>query len=102
MIERRKFISGLISFVAAPAIVRAGNLMPVKQMVSADEWLTATFLRVSGMLDAQREINERYSGMLARCRWLSYEEAIERFPDRYERLKATVADWQAPGLCVRI
>lgn len=34
MIEqsRRGFITGLISFVAAPAIVRAGSLMPVKVM----------------------------------------------------------------------
>jgi hypothetical protein len=32
MIERRKFLTGLISLVAAPAIVRAGSLMPVKAM----------------------------------------------------------------------
>jgi len=34
MIEtsRRGFITGLISLVAAPAIVRAGSLMPVKMM----------------------------------------------------------------------
>lgn len=36
MIEvgRRGFIGGLLALVAAPAIVRAGNLMPVKQMIS--------------------------------------------------------------------
>lgn len=32
MIGRRGFITGLISLVAAPAIVRAGSLMPVKVM----------------------------------------------------------------------
>lgn len=32
MIGRRGFITGLISLVAAPAIVRAGSLMPVKMM----------------------------------------------------------------------
>jgi hypothetical protein len=32
MNTRRSFITGLISFVAAPAIIRAGNLMPVKSM----------------------------------------------------------------------
>lgn len=32
MINRRKLITGLISFVAAPAIVRASNLMSVKVM----------------------------------------------------------------------
>jgi hypothetical protein len=32
MIDRRSLITGLISLVAAPAIVRAGSLMPVKVM----------------------------------------------------------------------
>lgn len=32
MLERRQFITGLISLVAAPAIIRAGSLMPVKVM----------------------------------------------------------------------
>ena len=31
-IGRRGFITGLISFVAAPAIVRYSNIMPVKAM----------------------------------------------------------------------
>lgn len=36
MIEttRRSLITGLIALVAAPAIVRAGSLMPIKQMLS--------------------------------------------------------------------
>lgn len=33
MLQRRSFITGLISLVAAPAIVRAGSLMPVKMMI---------------------------------------------------------------------
>lgn len=36
MLNRRKLITGLISFVAAPAIVRASSLMPVKVMDSFD------------------------------------------------------------------
>ncbi len=32
MINRRSLITGLISLIAAPAIVRAGSLMPVKAM----------------------------------------------------------------------
>lgn len=32
MINRRGLITGLISLIAAPAIVRAGSLMPVKAM----------------------------------------------------------------------
>lgn len=42
MIGRRGFITGLISLVAAPAIVRAGSLMPVKTMladVSSDSFV---------------------------------------------------------------
>ena len=35
--NRRGFITGLISFVAAPAIVRAGSLMPVKAMPIEDD-----------------------------------------------------------------
>jgi hypothetical protein len=33
MTTRRGFITGLISFVAAPAIVRAGSLMPIRGIV---------------------------------------------------------------------
>jgi hypothetical protein len=36
-IARRSFITGLIAMVAAPAIVRAGSLMPVKAMPSVDD-----------------------------------------------------------------
>jgi hypothetical protein len=33
VIERRQFLTGLIALVAAPAIVRAHNLMPVRQIL---------------------------------------------------------------------
>lgn len=33
MPSRRSFITGLVSLVAAPAIVRAGSLMPVRGMI---------------------------------------------------------------------
>jgi hypothetical protein len=33
LINRRGLITGLVSFVAAPAIVRAGSLMPVRSIV---------------------------------------------------------------------
>lgn len=39
-VARRSFITGLIALMAAPAIVRAGSLMPVKTIVwSKDELL---------------------------------------------------------------
>jgi hypothetical protein len=38
--SRRSFITGLVSLVAAPAIVRAGSLMPVRVMVEpARKWV---------------------------------------------------------------
>ncbi len=33
IINRRGFIAGLAALITAPAIVRAGSLMPVKQMI---------------------------------------------------------------------
>lgn len=38
MIERRSFITGLIALIAAPTIVRAGSLMPVRQMIHVVEY----------------------------------------------------------------
>lgn len=31
--SRRSLITGLVAFMVAPAIVRAGSLMPIKQMI---------------------------------------------------------------------
>lgn len=39
---RRGLITGLIAFVAAPAIVRAGSLMPVKVMLEPVRYITVT------------------------------------------------------------
>lgn len=38
MIERRKFLTGLASIIAAPAIVRVASIMPVRAL-SDLEWL---------------------------------------------------------------
>ena len=35
--QRRKLITGLISFIASPAIVRASNLMPIKPIQSINQ-----------------------------------------------------------------
>lgn len=59
MLERRSFITGLISLVAAPAIVRAGSLMPVKAMVGLEDWGSSVDWR--DLIDAQRQINLRRS-----------------------------------------
>jgi hypothetical protein len=42
VINRRSLITGLISLVAAPAIVRAGSLMPVRQMLEP-EWMAIDY-----------------------------------------------------------
>ena len=47
--NRRGFITGLISLVAAPAIVRVSSLMPVRQMIEPEfgvDWekYTSTFI----------------------------------------------------------
>ena len=54
---RRSFITGLISLVAAPAIVRAGSLMPVRAMIgSSPSEINAAVRRM--MIDmAEREVN---------------------------------------------
>ena len=49
MLNRRTLITGLISLVAAPAIVRASSLMPVKTIIippshlTYDEWARRSF-----------------------------------------------------------
>lgn len=65
MLERRSFITGLVSLVAAPAIVRAGSLMPVKVMVETRPVY---------------EVEVAYGIM--RTRWITKAEAIEMFPYR--------------------
>jgi hypothetical protein len=82
MIERRSFITGLISLVAAPAIVRVGSLMPVRSMVGLDEW--GSSVEWQDLVEAQRQINLRHSVALnyAERRWITLAEALEMFPDR--------------------
>lgn len=61
MIQRRSFITGLISLVTAPAIVRAGSLMPVRAMVEEPIW--TPYGIAPGMEQARRLINYRDSIM---------------------------------------
>lgn len=41
-IPRRAFIGGLLGIIAAPAIVKATNLMPVKSMMERERWVAMT------------------------------------------------------------
>ena len=45
ILSRRSLFTGLVSFVAAPAIVRASSLMPVN--VIPNEWVTAAQTRLA-------------------------------------------------------
>ena len=55
-LARRSFITGLISLVAAPAIVRAGSLMPVKSVVWLDSF-DDRYGRASDLWSEQQIIN---------------------------------------------
>lgn len=46
--NRRQLITGLISFIAAPAIVRAGSLMPVKAYNK--NWIYGRFMTIDDYL----------------------------------------------------
>ena len=62
--NRRGFITGLISLVAAPAIVRAGSLMPVKTFVLDDGVMLYSIVHPL----PYKEITFDYNIYLALCR----------------------------------
>jgi hypothetical protein len=60
---RRSLITGLIALVAAPAIVRAGSLMPVKAMpldgpvsLAPREWIDFAHWRIPVKIDQDGQI----------------------------------------------
>jgi hypothetical protein len=75
MLNRRSLITGLISLVAAPAIVRAGSLMPVRSAL-----LPAVAPRIplgqirGGMLKSGEVYFVIYNG----AEWLMLDEPQER------------------------
>lgn len=54
--KRRAFIGGLIALVAAPAIVRAGSLMPVKTVV--ERFTEADFAELMDRLYARGQMHD--------------------------------------------
>lgn len=76
LMNRRKLITGLISFAAAPAIVRAESLMKVK-MIKPD-FDQATYLNI--LIDKMVR-NSQYGKFAAVPRvWISYEDCIKIWP----------------------
>lgn len=61
-VSRRSLITGLVSFVAAPAIVRASSLMPVKRTLSFEELLAERINEAYAVV--ARDINRNLYGDL--------------------------------------
>lgn len=92
MIERRSFLTGLIAIVAAPAIVRAGSLMPVKQMIDPLATVDA-----ANQIGSQIVING-LGGTLRVGDIITFEgvEAFSRiFPERQQGLRQFVVTAEA-------
>lgn len=79
MLSRRGLITGLISLAAAPAIVRASSLMPVKQMLETPTLTTMRFVGYGGGFS---------SGEVAATIWYMNEDHIE--PIAFNRFFARV------------
>ena len=78
-IPRRKFLTGLFGFVAAPAVVKAANIMPVK--VIEPKWLLNDGLPLQSMVHPVR----KGSGIcLAELRELLRPGIQEMFDRMYE------------------
>lgn len=81
MIHRRKFLTGLASLIAAPAVVRASSLMPVKALAPT---LTVEQLIALRMADAQRVFNEHMTRCIFDSRYIYADgntiHVSERFP----------------------
>lgn len=60
MIGRRRFITGLVSLVAAPAIVRAGSLMPVRVVIEP-LWSDSEMLLAKEMMERLCDLQMRRS-----------------------------------------
>lgn len=79
IIQRRRFLIGLISALAAPAIVRVQNIMPVRTLVDPDPWVsfqswpigtTPPFPCIEGydLLSSAKRICEHYHNIYIRIR----------------------------------
>lgn len=72
-LSRRVLITGLVSLIAAPAIVRVASLMSVKVMEGDSELIR--------LMRALWEDAGRNTAHIVPRRWITYEEVAERWPD---------------------
>ena len=59
MLNRRGFITGVFSAVAAPAIVRVGSLMPVKAMLFTDSGFYSLYPTYSNLYEALQAVTRK-------------------------------------------
>lgn len=74
MINRRSLITGLISFVAAPAIVRVESLMKLPKPVKA-----LTDEEIKNILD-KLWANSQFGKFAGERIWITYDECIKKYP----------------------
>jgi hypothetical protein len=90
MIGRRGFITGLVSLVAAPAIVRVASIMPVKVMpgLTSQEIINRALLHM-----AERQVNPPLLDMGDGIWELNYDYAMNQIvrilhtPEKYLRVQ---------------
>jgi hypothetical protein len=81
-LSRRSLITGLISLVAAPAIVRAGSLMPVSIRLAGESYLDEV-CRLYGIVRRPSEVDE------AMRQWLiQMQYATADLGHRFDPIKA--------------
>lgn len=81
MIGRRGFITGLISLVAAPAIVRVSSIMPVKAIPLNE--LTLKELDQYWLALAEKAVNPPYGTMMHALPRLTLDQWAEHYLPRY-------------------
>jgi hypothetical protein len=79
MIQRRSFLTGLAALITAPAIVRAGLLMPVRAMID-DRLTTAMIIDARNTARLFQEGDLIYQNIIIR-QWITRAQALEMFPD---------------------
>jgi hypothetical protein len=101
MINRRSLITGLISFVAAPAIVRVANIMPVKPIGPMVTWRQIHGGTISGGLNAE-EATRFYNRLKVYMREVGIWDKIDTLydfahsPEGYENTNWRDPDFETP------
>lgn len=93
MLIRRKFITGMASLFAVPAIVRAENIMPVRTIIAPEPLLRGIAWQ-SWPIDAPRPNIDFAQGSITS--WVGHEKPLSHWVKLAERHRKV---W--PDLCLR-